>query len=275
MPSALGLSPAATVAVRCQVAGFAACRFVPDQLPILRQKPGPLRAEPLPPSILKHSDEQTVAGVAAVSRAIAEHGLKDLDYSQWGVIAAPRFFARAKLAVVLSRFAVEGAWGISPHLIPHRSQHALSGTISQALKIHGPNYGVGGGPDSAAEAIMVAGALLADRQLPGVWVVLTGFDPELVPAEEEPGTALTPTLPTSDCLALALALLPLKERQSGLVLSVGAEPAPEPDAEWPVFSLETFVRHLADGRPGPAHWRLRYGGWTTLQHAESAVEICS
>jgi hypothetical protein len=274
MPSALELSPAVGTTVRCQVAGFAACCFPPDQLPMLRQKPGPLRAEPLPASLLKHADDQTVAGVAAVSRAIHQDGLHDLDYSQWGVIAAPRFLGRAKLAVVLSRFVVEGAWGISPHLIPHRSQHALSGTISQAMKIHGPNYGVGGGTDSAAEAIMVAGALLADQQLPGVWVVLTGFDPELVPVEEEPGTAPVPTLPTSDCLAVALALRPLQQRQRGMVLSVGAEPAPEPDADWPVFSLETFARHLADGKPGPARWRLRYGGWTTLEHADTAVEIC-
>jgi hypothetical protein len=202
------------------------------------------------------------------------HGLEKVNFRHWGVIAAPRFFGRAKLAAVLSRFAVEGAWGISPHLIPHRSQHALSGTISQALKIHGPNFGAGGGPDSADEALLVAGALLADGQLPGVWVVLTGFAPELVPVATDPSTPETTLLPTSDCLALALALVPPGERGPGLFLSVAAGPAAASDRGWAAFSLETFVHHLATGAVGAAHWRLRSGGWVTLTHAETAAEIC-
>jgi hypothetical protein len=274
MPTVQGSSPASATAVRCHVAGFAACRFAPEQLPLLRQKPGPLQGTPLPVSFLKHSDEQTIAGIAAVSLAIQDHSLQQVDFSQWGVVGAARFFARAKLAVVLSRFGVEGAWGISPHLIPHRSQHALSGTISQALKIHGPNYGVGGGPDSAAEALLAAAAMLADDRLPGVWVVVTGYDPELVPAEEHPAANTPPALPTSDCLALTMALMPEPQRERTLVLSVGAAPAQDPKDCRPPFSLETIVKHLAGGQAEPAQWWLRCGGWATLEHAETAEEIC-
>src|SRR5438067_465552 len=74
--------------------------------------------------------------------------------------------------------------GLSPHFIPHRSQHAISGTISQALKIHGPNFGAGGGPGAAAEALLAGAVLLEGSRLPGVWVVLTGWDPEYVPDPE-------------------------------------------------------------------------------------------
>jgi len=215
---------------------------------------------------LKHADEQTVAGLAAVSRAMDDHGLENLDFSPWGVIAAPRFLGRAALAVALARFATEGAWGISPHLIPHRSLHALSGTVSQALKIYGPNYGVGGGSDGAAEAILAASALLVDGDLPGLWVVLTGFDPESVPADPAPGKA---TSGSADCVAVALALVPARQRQHGVFLSVGATD----EDEWPWFSLEDFAATLSSGATS-AQWRLRCRGWAMWEHAEATVEMC-
>jgi hypothetical protein len=273
MPTVLE-PPASPTAVRSHVAGFAACRIGPEELTRLRQQPGPFQGPPLPATFLKHSDEQTVAGLAAVSRAMHGHGLAAVDYRNWGVVAAPRFFARAKLAVVLPRFAVEGAWAISPQLIPHRSQHALSGTISQALKIHGPNFGVGGGPDSAGEGLLVAGGMLADDQLPGVWVVLTGFDPEWVPSAQGVNNTDTPLPPTCDCLALALALLPVGQQSRGLFLSVGAAPAPGQDEDWPEFSLEGVVRHLAERGPAAAHWRLPCGAWATLEDCATAGGMC-
>jgi hypothetical protein len=274
MPTVQGSPPAASATVRCQVAGYAACRFPAEELAVLRQRPAPLQGNAVAASSLKHADEQTVAGLAALARALTEDGLQQLDYSQWGVIAAPRFLGRAKLAIVLSRFVVEGAWGISPHLIPHRSQHALSGTISQALKVHGPNYGVGGDPDGAAEALMAAATLLADQRLPGVWVVLSGYDPELVPVVEEGDTGAVPPLATSHCLALALALRPSKLGHHGIFLSVGAAPPAEPTDDWPALTLETFAQHLVNAAAAPAQWRLPCGCWAKWEHAETAVEIC-
>jgi hypothetical protein len=264
-------SPADPAAVRSLVAGFAACRVPIDELPHLRQLPGLLPGEPLPASFLKHADEQTVAAMVAVSRAIQEHGLERHDFSAWGIIAAPRFLGRAALAVALARFAAEGAWGISPHLIPHRSLHALSGTISQALKIHGPNYGVGGGADGAAEALLVANAMLSEQNLPGVWVVLTGFDPELVPADPED---VAPPQAT-ECLAVALALVEPGLRRHGRFLAVGANGTSEAETDrWPLLSLENLAAVLAQGHDGKAaRWQLRCGGWAVWEHAEAAVEI--
>jgi hypothetical protein len=231
----------------------------------------PLAREPLPSSFLKHADEQTVAGLAALGEAIRGHGLQDTDFSRWGVIAAPRFLGRAALAVALNRFAAEGAWGISPHLIPHRSLHALSGTVSQALKIHGPNYGVGGGADGAAEALLVASALLADREIPGVWVVLTGFDPELEPADPADNGAAPPV---TDCIAVALALVHAGASADARVLTVGANGVGERDTSaWPLFCLEDLAAVVAEGG-GEAAWQLRCGGWAAWEFSGAAAETC-
>jgi hypothetical protein len=257
--------------VRLNVAGWAACRFHIDQLPNLRQQPGPVQGSPLSASFLKHTDEQTVAGLAAVLQAIDEHQLKDIDFSRWGVVAAPRFLGRTALALALARFTAEGAWGVSPHLIPHRSLHSISGTISQALKIHGPNYGVGGGSDGAAEALLAGSALLEDSELPGLWVVLTGFDPELVPAD--PGETRSVQTNT-DCLAVALALVPAKPQETGTVLTVaGANSGPQDNRSLPSFSLESFFKTLSSGAQS-GQWRLGYGGRAAWEHVKAAVEMC-
>jgi hypothetical protein len=110
----------------------------------------------------------------------------------------------------LIRFRAEGAWGVSPHVIPHHSLHSLSGTVSQVLKVHGPNLGVGGGPGATGEALLAAGAWLGRRRVPGAWVVLTALDlaSKLGPEGELPaGTA---------CVGLALALLPAHHDSTAL-----------------------------------------------------------
>jgi hypothetical protein len=172
-----------------------------EAVPELRRQQGPPDCPPLPPAFLKHADEQTLAVLAAVYGAIRTYNLAG-PFRDWGVLAAPRFLGRAATVTVLQRFADEGAWGISPHQIPHRSLHSLSGTISQALKIHGPNFGVGGGPGCETEVLLAALALLQGRCLPGVWVVLSRPDPELPPGAD--GTHA----PGTHFLALALALVP-------------------------------------------------------------------
>jgi hypothetical protein len=266
MPSAI-ISRTDPTDVRCRVAGFAACRLPLSQLPSLRQQIGPLQNPPLAASFFKNADEQTVAAMAALGQAIRDHGLEPVSFKDWGVIAAPRFLGRVAMAGALTRFAAEGAWGISPHLIPHRSLHSLSGTISQALKIHGPNYGAGGGPDGADEALLVASALVADGQLPGVWLVLTGFDPELVPVDPLADNAAPPE---TECVAVALALRPAQAEDGGPCLVVG--PGPAADGTVP-FSLENLAAALGDRVPA-ARWALRCGGWAAWELAASPVEAC-
>lgn len=205
---------ARSCAVCCDVAADAVVHVSPQSLPELRRHPGSLARAPLPPSFLKHADEQTVAGLAAVYQAIQQANLQDTDFRDWGVVAAPRFLGRPAMAAALQRFAAEGAWGVSPHLIPHRSLHSISGTVSQALKIHGPNFGVGGGPSGTVEVLLAATALLERKRLPGVWVVLTCLNPELAPDE----AGRVP--PQTQVVGLALALTPVRTNGSRLRLHV-------------------------------------------------------
>jgi hypothetical protein len=206
--------PSRSCAVCCDVAAAAAVRVGVESLPELRKQPGPVHAQPLPASFLKHADEQTVVGLAAVYKAVHASGLQSTCFDDWGVVAAPRFFGRPAMAAALVRFQAEGAWGVSPHLIPHRSLHSMSGTVSQALKIHGPNFGVGGGPGAAAEALLAAAAMLEGQKLPGVWVVLSCLDPEQAP--DETGRLA----PGIRCVGLALALTPIRPSRSHIRLRV-------------------------------------------------------
>ena len=194
-------------AVACDVVAHAWVRVPLDALPELRRKPGPGFDTPLPLSTLKQADEQTVAAVAAVAHAAHRYGLEPASFRAWAVLAAPHYMGRPAMAAAIHRYQGEGAWGASPHLPPHRSLHSPSGTISQLFKIHGPNYGVCGGPGCATEVLAAAAAMIDARRVPGVWVALTAFDPDLPPDRAGaigPGTV---------CAALALALTP--PRQGG------------------------------------------------------------
>jgi hypothetical protein len=252
------------------VAAIGIVRATPADLPLLRQKPGRVGDEPLPPSFLKHADDQTVAGIAAVLGAVGSCGLGATSFAEWGVVAASRFMGRTALANTLIKFRAEGAWGISPHLIPHRSLHALSGTVSQALKLHGPNFGTGGGPGGAAEALLTATALLHGSRLPGVWVVLTGWEPE--PATDERGQVVTP-----DCVcnAVALALVGTGTAAPRLTLRVvpaAAEPRRNGHGGITLLSLEAMVRALAGPASLPAAvvWQLAGGGRVELVRPRAA-----
>jgi hypothetical protein len=179
-------------AVDCDVIAQAMFRANPAEIPALRKAPG---GSTVPAALLRHSDEQTVVGLAAVLRAIREGGLDPDGFGEWAVLAAPRFLGRAAFERAFPQFRAEGAWGVSPHLIPAHSLHSPSGTISQALKAHGPNLGVGGTPGGEHEALLFAATLLQAEASPGVWVVLTGR------VDERDGSE-----PSGDYEALALAL---------------------------------------------------------------------
>ncbi len=251
--------------VDCALVAFGSLRVTPEAIPSLRQTPAPGLEERVPASFLKHADEQTVVGLAAVYQAMSRHGLWDTPSSDWGVLAAPRFFGRAALVVALQRFALEGAWGVSPHLVPHRSLHSLSGTVSQALGIHGPNFGVGGGPRGAGEAMLVAAAMLSQGLVPAVWVVLTGWDPELL--LERDGTphrnGKPPPLPVCNAVALALTR---PEAWDGATMAVAAGQIRRGGSRrFPAFSLESLQASLADPEARPMIWHVAEGGLVELR----------
>jgi 3-oxoacyl-(acyl-carrier-protein) synthase len=242
------------VTVCCTVAARAALLFAEEDLPGLRRAVSPLTGEPLPPAFLKNSDEQTVAALAAVFRALADSALDPHSLADWGVLAAPRFLGRATMGPVLERFREEGAWGISPHLIPHRSLHSVSGTISLALKTHGPNLGAGGGPGAESEAFAVAAALLSAGDLPGLCLVLTGHEPGRAPA------ALT---------AVALALVPRGAAPGEWQLRIGEI---DGTAESRTLTLEKLRWAVAAGAAG--RWALEGGGEVDLRRASGATGNC-
>jgi hypothetical protein len=263
------------------VVARAVVRASPEALKALRSQPGPALGAPLPVNFLKHADEQTVAGIAAVLRAGHEHGLAGVDFSRWGVLAAPRFLARANVAQALRRFMQEGAWGVSPHLIPHRSLHSVSGSVSQALGIHGPNFGVGGGPESAAKALLAAATMLECEQVPGVWLVLTGWN-------WEPGLELA-SLPQSAechrdtpaiCSAAAMALLPGRQPLRGMCWNITGAPMARhalshdtgPAAS---LSLEAICDAFESHHNAPKRWRLACGGSAQLEVVNTVAEKCA
>jgi hypothetical protein len=191
--------------VACTLAGYSSFRAPVEGLAELRRPPGLPGAEPLPATFLKHAEEQTVVVLAAVFEAVRGHNLAPADtpepFRDWGVIAAPRFLGRTYITTAVPRFHNEGAWGVSPHLIPHRSLHSVSGTVSQALRAHGPNFGVGGGPGSELEGLLAAITTLHDMKLPGVWVVFSRLTPETAC---DPATGRAAPGTTAHGLALAL-----------------------------------------------------------------------
>jgi hypothetical protein len=228
--------------------------------------------EPLAASFLKHADEQTVVGLASVLQAIHDFDLSSTRFTDWAVLAAPRFLGRVTLASALQRFAAEGAWGVSPHLIPHRSLHSVSGTVSQALKIHGPNFGVGGGPGGVLEALLSAGAILDGHKVPGVWVVLTGWDPEPIPDDKNAGQ--------THCVGLCLALvaerpgrraarLRLCPTSNSRAVAQGTIQAAPPDLD----SLEALLtaRTPLDMQSATVVWQLEGGGRVELAWPEPGV----
>jgi hypothetical protein len=172
------------------------------ELPALRDQPGGPNAPPVPPRFLRHSDEQTVVGLSAVLRAMGSSALRDARYADWGVVAAPVFPGRMGGAGTFTKFREGGCAAISPHIIPQNSLHSVAGAISICLGMHGPNFGIGGGPDALAEGLTVALSLVDQRSLPGLWLVLTQWSPEPVPD----GRGSTQTETT--CHGIALALFP-------------------------------------------------------------------
>jgi hypothetical protein len=239
---------AAAPPVCCDLIAHAAVRVPLSAVGEMRRQPGPPGVVSLPTTLLKHADEQTVVGLSAILHAIGAQGLQAVGFTDWGVLAAPRLLARSTMIVSLQRFLGEGAWGVSPHVIPHRSLHSPSGTVSHALKMRGPNFGVGGGPEGAVEVLLAAVAMLARRPVPGLWVVWTAQEPEGEMDLTGRGD------PNTICRGLAVALTPPRAYEPGLRLHVAVNAAPahatlaQTGGVSDYFYLETLLNRLGPAR---------------------------
>jgi hypothetical protein len=238
-----------------------------DQIDGLRQKPGPSLKHRISPVLLKYSDEQTVMALSAVLDAAHRFGLQDTDFGNWGAIAAPCRLGRPKLAGALTRFVRDGVRGASPMIVPHLSLHAVSGTISQALHVHGANFGVSSGAEHVSEGLMAAVAVLSEIELPALWLVLTSWDSEFVPDEQGRCLAVGETSPVCRGVALALSRAAINEPGPRLrilpasnVLAVTKHSSPVT----PVTALSGLAAFLT-GKAGRT-WvcPLPVGGWVEL-----------
>ncbi|MFM1996331.1 MAG: hypothetical protein RLZZ111_718 [Planctomycetota bacterium] len=177
----------------------------------LRDRATPPQAPALPPRFLRHADEQTVVGVRAVLEAMAEYPTPRPSFTDYGVVAAPCRAGRFATAQSLAQARVGGGVAVSPHVVPQCSLHALAGSVSVACGMHGPNVGSSGGDHAVAEGLFTAVSLLAGEAaaseggVPGMWLVLSGWDRE--PELDEQGRPF-PVASAAEpvCRALAVAL---------------------------------------------------------------------
>lgn len=229
------MQPSGTRQVAGGLLAHAVVRLSVAQTVDMRRAPLQGLGAPFSVSALKHLDEQTLAALAAVRAALTFSSLADASFEEWGVLAAPRYLGRALLPITVARFHAEGAWGVSPHLVPYRSLHSLSGTLSQFLGLHGPNFGVGGGPGCVAELMLAGLTTLASMDIPGLWLVASQIEPE--------GQASAAGRPAEDsrCEALALALVP--EQTPGVLARLEWSPE-QPEREGLTLDFDVLASLL-------------------------------
>lgn len=221
----------------------------------LRDRPSPSPAPSLPPRFLRHADEHTVVGMQAVLAALATHPARP-SVASHGVVAAPCQAGRIVGAKTLTALASGGGVTVSPHVVPQCSLHSVAGAVSVALAMHGPQLGVGGGPEALGEGLLVAASLLAgggDPACTGVWLVATEWDAE--PRLDPAGSPIDDPL----CRGLAMLLEPAAEPEDGETLPAPIRldlrmprhsRGPRPQAM--VGGLLALARALDMCREGPA-----------------------
>jgi hypothetical protein len=127
--------------------------------------------------------------------------MEDEDFGPWAVVSISRFLGRAAFGVMLDKFVAEGAWGVSVQVIPHRTAHSVSGTISLGLGMHGPAIGANGGHESENTGLLALAGIMRQAAWRGVWLVSSKWLPEA--GFDRKGQAG----PDSVCVASALALV--------------------------------------------------------------------
>ena len=261
--------------VTCRAAGIG----------VLREASVP-GAPPLPPRFLRHADEHTVVGIRAVQAAMAALGQSPGNprsgaSDRFAVVAAPCGAGRPGSARTLVNLREGGPVTVSPHVVPQCSLHALASAVSVGLRIHGPNIGVGGGPEALSEAFVTTLSLLDEPGVEGCWLVLTAWDEEPVLDDrgDVPGDAV--------CRGVALALdraatgslrLSLRTVPRVAVLDAAATTSPpgHPSLAALAILLEQAGRAGGPNLPGDCDgclWSLRlgWGAMVNLDHAPAAL----
>lgn len=183
---------------------------------------------------MRHMEDQTAVALEAVR--LARLMAPDLVFDDWTVLACPLLPGRTTFRDNLKRYAEDGAWAISPQVIPQCSLHSLPGQVSIILGAHGPNLGIGGWPGTEDQVWSTAWAIDLAVEPKGLWLIWTGLENDLLPG----GSAST------RLRALAVALeRPVngQNRTDQWRLSIGAPlPGDKPWCPWKTAS------HLQDQR---------------------------
>ncbi len=260
----------------CGVVAHAVVESTLTGLATLREVSGRVAGRDIPPRFLRYADEQTVVGLTAVLRAIEQFGGEVPCFDEWGVVAAPRFPGRIGGAAAQVKYRQGGPSTISPHVIPQCSLHSLSSAISIALAMRGPNLGVGGGPEALAEGFAAAAGFLSGGMVPGLWLVLTGWDPEAAP--DGHGAITNEAIGRGVALALIPGHRPTDLLQWTITPwgDLAGGPADQPDDAAPAARLTALAQWLVgDTDPArAARWScgLPWGGRIELaRRAESPV----
>lgn len=231
-----------------------------DELRAMRQQSVPRFSATLRPQLLKHSDEQTLAAAVALDRAIAQlaHG-EEPGFSCWAIVSATRYLGRTAFAAVIDKYQIDGPWGVSVHGIPHASPHALASSLSLALGSHGPCLGAAGAPGKEWQAILTSAALLSRTDVPGVWLIVSGWSGEST--DDTPGGM-------ARCHAAALALV-TPDTASRLAAPRLGRVVIEPErAAGERLAARDLLRCVASGESRDRQIEIHGGGLS------SRIELC-
>jgi hypothetical protein len=180
----------------CAIVGYGMAQATSDEIAQLRRDPGPGRPKAMEFQVLKHADEHTVLALAAMLNGLTIFP-PEMQFGDWGVVAAPRWPGRFGTANALERYRADGPRGVSPMAIPNLCLHSLSGTVSLVFQIRGPNFGVGGGLACVADGLLAGLNVQLEQRPSGTWVIFSEWD-------VEPGQVDARAVPRARALALAL-----------------------------------------------------------------------
>ncbi len=249
------------------VAGWGYARLTFEEVQGLRKTMPSWTVPNAPHHFFKYSDEQTILAVQALDNAIGRQN-SPVDHSDWAVIAAPQFLGRLTGAIAFRKFLKDGAPGVSPQLIPQHSLHSVSGALSVLLGCHGPNVGVGGGPQAMEEGLLTAATLFEQHQCGGIWMVCTGWNPAPLPNRE--GKCDTPAVGH----AFALALQPTGGSAPYGTLHLDTNHEETADTNAPPATVNSVVDQLikldSSLCPCKFRWPLSWGAAVHLQLAPPA-----
>ena len=187
-PEPVLLSLAPGVSVRVVAAGRVACPVA--EIPNLRAPLQQFFGDKISVSILKQADELTLFSLTALRSAIIRHQLTAEQQAGWGVAANPCLPGRLRMADTIAKYHEQGAWSVTPHFIPHCLLHSLSGLLSQALALNGPNMGIGGVPGTEEDVCLGMASWIAGGDVTGGWMIWANWRDDISSGPDIIGEAL-------------------------------------------------------------------------------------